>query len=303
MNSFVLEVHGLCKKYGHQLVLNHFDMRVQQGSIYGFVGENGAGKTTLIRLIAGLDFPTCGKLSLFDESDPRILRRQRSRMGFLIEGPALYLDMTARQNLEMICIQRGIPDKQEIDHILELMSLKENSNKKVHNFSLGMRQRLGIAIALLGEPEFLILDEPINGLDPTGILEIRDILIGLNKRKGTTILISSHILPELENMATHYGFIHKGRMLQEITAENLAKKCRQFVLLKTDNKEKAAAILEDELHSHEFDVYPDGSIHIFDLINRSEEVAACLTTHQIAVKEITICGERLENYFKNLIGV
>lgn len=302
MAKTIFEAQNVEKKFFRHAVLKDFNMKITEGSIYGFVGENGAGKTTLIRLIAGLDFPTSGKIFLFGDSKQDALIQQRRRTGFIIESPALYMDMTAKQNLEMIRVQRGIPEKESIHDMLELFSLQETNHKKVRDFSLGMRQRLGIAMALIGEPEFLILDEPINGLDPTGILEIRNLLVKLNQQRGTTILISSHILSELDNMATHYGFIHKGKMLQEISSKALAEKCRRYLLLRVGNLQKVTALLETEFHSVQFEVYPDKSIHIYDLLDQSLELSNCLAKYQIPVQEITTCGDKLETYFENLIG-
>lgn len=297
--TMVLDTCALTRRYGRNMVLDGLNLSIPQGSVYGLVGENGAGKTTLIRMMAGLDFPTSGSLTLFGKED---LVEQRRRMGFLIESPALYLDMNARQNLELVRIQRGIPGKSRVDELLERLSLQNTGRKRVRDFSLGMRQRLGIAVAMLGEPEFLVLDEPINGLDPTGILEIRTLLQELNEHKGTTILISSHILPELESLATHYGFLHHGRLIQNITARELGERCRQYILLCVDKPECAAAILESELHSTQFSIYPDHSIHIYDRLDNKAEISACLARHQITVLELTTKGDSLETYFQRLIG-
>lgn len=296
----VFEAEHLTKRYGRHTVLDSLCLAVPQGSIYGLVGENGAGKTTLIRLMAGLDFPTSGGFSLFGET--KCLARQRRRMGFLIEGPALYWDMTARQNLELVRIQRGVPEKDCVEELLERLSLGDAASKRVRSLSLGMRQRLGIAAALLGEPEFLVLDEPINGLDPTGIVEIRRLLLEWNRQKGTTLLISSHILPELESLATRYGFLHHGRLLQDISATELGERCRRFVLLRVPEPERAAALLESELRCTRFTVYPDRSLHIYGLLDRTAELSACLARHGVPVQEMTVKGDSLETYFQRLAG-
>lgn len=295
----VFEANQVEKRYRSQQVLSSCSMQVPKGGIYGFVGENGAGKTTMIRLLAGLDFPTGGELLLFGSKD---LRRQRARAGFIIETPALYLDMTAQQNMEMVRLQRGIPEKERISALLEQLSLKEAGKKRVRNFSLGMRQRLGLAMALLGSPEFLVLDEPINGLDPTGILEVRMLLKKLNQEQGTTILISSHILAELDNMATNYGFLHKGKMLQEISAKALAEKCRRYLLLRVENPTKAAALLEIRFPGANLEVYPDQSIHAYDLLGREAEASRFLTEQGIPLWEMAVCGDSLESYYSHLIG-
>ncbi|MBR6483649.1 MAG: ATP-binding cassette domain-containing protein, partial [Clostridiales bacterium] len=202
MNSIVMETKGITKKYKHTLALDNVALKLEKGKIYGFIGQNGAGKTTLIRLITGLSFPTGGEISLWGKTGEKELQEQRKRIGSLIEGPALYPYMTAYQNMETQRIQRGIPDKSIIDKTLKLVGLEDTGKKKVRNFSLGMKQRLGIAVALLNTPEFLILDEPINGLDPSGIVDVRNLIKKLNKEYGMTILISSHILEELYNTAT-----------------------------------------------------------------------------------------------------
>lgn len=197
MNDYVIRAINITKVFKRHKVLDDISINIKKGDIYGFVGKNGAGKTTLIRVIAGLVIPNSGQVELFGEADDMEIVKQRSRMGTLIEAPSLYLNMTARENLELIKIQRGIPGTKCIDEALNLVGLKDIEKKKTKNFSLGMKQRLGIAMALLSDPELLILDEPINGLDPIGIKEIRELLLKLNKERGTTILISSHILSEL----------------------------------------------------------------------------------------------------------
>ena len=203
----ILEAKDICKAYGKNMVLNQVNLTIKAGEIYGLVGENGAGKSSLMKVITGLTKPTSGEISLFGKKN---LEDERNKIGCLIENPALYMDMTARQNLEIQRTQRGIPGKSSIDEVLEIMDLKDAGNKRVKAFSLGMKQRLGIAIALLGRPQLLILDEPINGLDPTKIKYVREVLKNMNEEDGTTILISSHILPELHQLATVYGFIHHG---------------------------------------------------------------------------------------------
>ncbi|HEX3027424.1 MAG TPA: ATP-binding cassette domain-containing protein, partial [Clostridia bacterium] len=217
MNEPILETKGLTKKYRGTLALDHMNLTLRRGEIYGFIGENGAGKTTTIRLITGLSFPTEGHLSLFGRSGEKQLQKQRERMGCMVETPALYKNMTAEQNLEAQRIQRGIPEKECIKETLKLVGLSDTGKKAARHFSLGMRQRLGIAMALLNDPEFLILDEPINGLDPSGIVEIRELMKQLNREKGITILVSSHNLSELYQTATRYILLHKGRLLEELS--------------------------------------------------------------------------------------
>ena len=246
MNVTVFEAINITKKYRNTLALNQVSMSVMQGDIYGFIGENGAGKTTMIRLLTGLAEPTTGKIALFGESNKE-LAKQRERIGCIIESPSLYLDMTAYENLEVQRLQRGIPGKGCIDNALALVGLKDTGKKKAKDFSLGMRQRLALAIALLGNPEFLVLDEPINGLDPTGIIELRNLLKRLNKERGITILISSHILTELHQLANRYGILHEGKLLQEITATELDKRCKKHLLLQVNDVAAASVLLENKV--------------------------------------------------------
>ena len=246
MKELILKTYNLTKKYGNQIVVDNVNMTIKKGDIYGFIGQNGAGKTTLIRLITGLIHKSNGEIELFGGSGEKALNEARTMIGSLIETPSFYGNMTARENLEVSRLVRDIPGKNCIDEVLNLVGLNDVEKKKVKNFSLGMRQRLGIANALMGNPKLLILDEPINGLDPMGIVEIRELLKKINKEKDMTILISSHILSELSELATTYGIISKGRLIEEITANELNEKCRQYIDLIVDDTAKAVAWLERE---------------------------------------------------------
>ena len=281
--------------------LNQVSMSVMQGDIYGFIGENGAGKTTMIRLLTGLAEPTTGKIALFGESNKK-LAKQRDRIGCIIESPSLYLDMTAYENLEVQRLQRGIPGKGCIDNALALVGLKDTGKKKAKDFSLGMRQRLALAIALLGNPEFLVLDEPINGLDPTGIIELRNLLKRLNKERGITILISSHILTELHQLANRYGILHEGKLLQEITATELDKRCKKHLLLQVNDVAAASVLLESKLNTSNFSVMPDKSIHLYDYVENAGKVSALLSANNITIYQLAQSGDSLETYYTNLIG-
>ena len=230
------------------------------------------------------------------------MQRERARIGCTIEMPALYKDMTAQQNLEIQRGQRGIPDKKCISKTLELVGLPHTDKKKVNHFSLGMKQRLALAIALLGEPEFLILDEPVNGLDPTGIIELRELLKKLARENHVSILISSHILSELNQLATCYGFLHHGRLLKQITAKELNEECRRHIKLKTDDTKRTAAILEEQLNIKNFSVYPDNFIRIYEKLDETHTISKTLSANDIVVEEMSIQGEELETYFENLIG-
>ncbi|MBR2295507.1 MAG: ATP-binding cassette domain-containing protein [Clostridiales bacterium] len=302
MESIVMEAKGITKKYRGNAALNNVSLRLQKGKIYGFIGQNGAGKTTLIRMITGLAFPTEGEISLWGKSGERELQEQRKRIGSLIEGPALYGNMTAYQNMEVQRIQRGIPDRSVIDKTLELVGLSDTGKKKVRNFSLGMRQRLGIAAALLNTPEFLILDEPINGLDPAGIKDIRNLVKKLNREYGMTILISSHILEELYNTATDFILIDKGRIIEELSESELNEKCKQHIEIKTPVSEKAIMVLEQKLGTDNFKVMPDGTIRLYDYLDDLETVASSLASEQVLVTGLAITGDTLEDYFLAKIG-
>ena len=253
MTKFICETKNLSKKYKDFYALKNVNLTIPKGEIYGLVGENGAGKTTLIRLLTGLNFKSEGEIILFGHKDN--LQHERSKIGCTIEMPALYKDMTASQNLEVQRIQRGIPNKKCITDTLELIGLSNAGKKRVANFSLGMKQRLALGVALLGEPEFLILDEPVNGLDPTGIIELRELLKKLVKEREVTILISSHILSELHQLATCYGFLHKGELLKQISTEELNEECKRHICLRTDNIQKTTLLLEQKGNINNYSVY------------------------------------------------
>ena len=297
-----MEAKGITKKYRQTLALDNVALKLEKGKIYGFIGQNGAGKTTLIRLITGLAFPTGGELSLWGKTGEKELQEQRKRIGSLIEGPALYTNMTAYQNMEVQRIQRGIPDKSIIDKTLKIVGLADTGKKKVRNFSLGMKQRLGIAIALLNTPEFLILDEPINGLDPAGIKEIRNLIKTLNKEYGMTILISSHILEELYNTATDFILIDKGHIIEELSEAELNEKCKQHVEIKTMDPQKAIMVLENKLNTDNFKVMPDNTIQLYDHLDDLETIAVAMAEEKVLVTGLAVTGDTLEDYFLNKIG-
>ncbi|WP_040205338.1 ABC transporter ATP-binding protein [Neobacillus jeddahensis] len=302
MSDYVLKVNNLSKKFKNQVALNKVNLSIKKGAIYGFIGQNGAGKSTLIRIVSGLADKTSGTVELFGYNNGQELIKARKRMGTIIEGPALYPHMTAAENLEAHRLLKGIPGKECVEKTLALVGLQDTGKKKAKNFSLGMKQRLGIAITLLGDPEFLILDEPINGLDPMGVVEIRELLKRLNQEYGITILISSHILSELYLLATHYGIIHKGNLLEQLTLDELNAKCKQYLHIKVDNTEKAATIIETRLKTNDFEVMPNGVIKLFDSIDESGKVSSILVNENLVIEELMPMGQDLESYFMKRIG-
>lgn len=301
MDSFVLQTNDLTKIYRRQRVVDRVNMTIKTGDIYGFIGLNGAGKSTFMRMIAGLTMPTSGQFSLFGQANPQDIHRSRQRIGTLIETPALYPHMTANQNLEAYRLQRGIPGRDCIEQVLAQVNLTDTKDKKVKDFSLGMRQRLGIGIALLGEPEFLILDEPINGLDPVGVVEIRELLQQLNEDHGVTILISSHILSEVHQLATHYGMIHQGKLIEQLSAKQLEEKCGSYLLLKVSQPEKATVILERALETTIFEVLPDQSIKLYSHVDNPLYISKLLTKHDIHIEQLSPQHDTLEAYFSRLV--
>lgn len=302
MSEYCLKTQALSKKYGKSVVLDHVNMKINNGEIYGLIGKNGAGKTTLIRLITGLSKPSNGSIELFGEFSEKELKVQRKRMGTLVEMPAMFEDMTAAENLEFLRLQKGIPGKKCIDENLRKVGLLDSKNKKVKKYSLGMKQRLGIAMALLGDPEFIILDEPTNGLDPVGIVEIRELLKRLNKEDGVTILISSHLLSELYQLVTCYGILHNGRIVEEITKAQLDDKCKKAIELKVDDTEKAVWVLETILNIKQFKVLPDGIIKVYEYVNEPEIISQALAKEHIIIKQIVIKGDELETYYMKMVG-
>ncbi|MBC1356843.1 ATP-binding cassette domain-containing protein [Listeria booriae] len=302
MRENILETAALSKKFGDNYAVDHVNMTVQKGDIYGFIGKNGAGKTTFIRLITELMYKNGGDVSLFGSTHPKDIHQARKRIGAVIEGPSLYPNMTAHQNLNYYLLQKGIPDKNRINEVLEFVGLENTGRKKYRNFSMGMKQRLGIGLAILHHPDFLILDEPINGLDPMGIIEIRNIILKLNKTYGTTVFISSHILTELALIANRYGIINNGRLVKELSKEELESESRRYLVLKTLNKEVAVQHLESFLELYQYEVHSDGSIRIFEYIDEPEKISQVMFDAGIIITELKVVEANLEEYFIDLIG-
>ena len=301
MTDTVLHTKGLTKRYGAHTAVDRAELTVEKGQIYGLVGRNGAGKTTIIRMVTGQTVPTAGEISLFGATG-KDLMKVRARTGVMVETPSFYPYLTARQNLEYYRIQRGIPGKGTVDQVLEETDLANTGKKIFKNFSLGMKQRLGLALALMNRPDFLLLDEPINGLDPEGIVEFRSLLLELNRQRETTILISSHILSELENLATHYGFIDNGRMLEQISAKALKEKCRACLELSVDSAPAAARALEQGLGARDYEVLPDNVIRLYCHLDEPARVTQLLVESGVALRSIEQKGANLEDYFLSLIG-
>ncbi len=316
--QYVLKAKNLEKKYKDFKAIGHLNINVEKGAIYGLIGKNGAGKTTLIRLVCGLQSPTSGTYSIYGiENTSNEILETRKRIGAIIESPSIYLDMTARENMEEQYLVLGVPSYKNsasnssqnsygssiyydsIDELLNFVGLENTGKKKAKNFSLGMKQRLGIAISLAGNPDFLMLDEPINGLDPQGIVEIRELILKLNKEKKITVLISSHYLDELSKIATHYGFMDNGQIIKEISAEELNKLCKKRIEIKVSDEKECVKYLEEEHISYE--VVDKNIIHIFENINISK-LSLQLAKINCEIIEIHEKDESLENYYINLLG-
>lgn len=296
---YALETEKLSKSYGRFKALDGLDVHVPQGAIYGLVGKNGAGKTTLIRIICGLQSPTSGGFSIYGVPSAGRVNSARTRIGAVVETPSIYSDMSARDNLRMQYRVLGLPSEADIEKLLKLVGLSDTGRKKAGHFSLGMRQRLGIAVALAGSPDLLILDEPINGLDPQGIIEIRELILKLNRELGITVLVSSHNLDELSRIATHYGFINEGRTVREISRQELDKACRRCMRLVVRNMPAFCKVLDES--GLDYMVASPSEAEVYGQISISRLAAAMTEAggELIAVQE---SEESLESYYMNLMG-
>ena len=298
--EYCLETNKLCKQYKGFKALDGLNMHVPKGAIYGFIGKNGAGKTTLIRLICGLQNPTDGSYTLYGEKNTgKGIYAVRRRMGAVVETPSIYLDMTAEENLVQQYRILGIPSMDGISELLALVGVGHTGNKKAKNFSLGMRQRLGIAIALCGSPDFLVLDEPVNGLDPQGIVEMRELILKLNREKQITVLISSHILDELSKLATCYGFIDRGRLVKEISASELEAECRKCKRVTVSDTKTLCRVM-DEMEI-EYSIISDTEADIYSQISVTK-LAAALAKENCEIISMSERGDSLEKYYINLVG-
>lgn len=296
--EYAVNTNLLTKKFGQHTAVNQINLHVKRGEIYGFIGRNGAGKTTCMKMLCGLATPTSGEICLFGKQGAQA-KEMYERIGNLIENPGLYPNMSAGENLKCECLALGIHKKGYIEDILEQVGLQEAGKKKVKNFSLGMKQRLGIGMALLGEPDLLILDEPINGLDPQGIVEVRETLKNLNQKKGMTIMISSHILEELHKVADTFGIIHNGELIQELSKEELEEKCNNYIEITAEHTEYICTVLES-MGIKNYKVVSPNVIQIYERLEESGQINVELTKKDCVIDTIRVAHEKLENYFLEL---
>lgn len=295
--EFVLQTEGLTKKYGRKFVVKDLNIKIRKGDIYGFIGKNGAGKTTTIKMIAGLCRSKSGKMELFN---CKSLAEGRKRIGTVIENPAIYPYLSARQNIEAQRILKGVTDKKVTEDILEIVGLGGVGKKRAKNFSLGMKQRLAIGLALVGDPEFLILDEPINGLDPSGIKDVRELILKLNRELGITILISSHILGELAKISTAYGIISKGELVDQFTTEELKNRVRPALRISVNDPEKAVQVLNDNLGISDCEILGN-DIKVYENIDKVLEINSVLEENEIIIQSFGKIEGDYENYFIKLM--
>lgn len=300
MNEYVIETKQITKAYGSLLALDHVNIHVSRGSIYGLVGDNGAGKSTLLKLLAGHSFSTEGEIRLFGKYEEKELENSRKKIGCLIEQTGFFPNMSVEQILKYYCIQKGIPDTKKVAEMLKLTGIAEKRKSKCINLSLGQKQRLGLAIALMGEPQLLILDEPINGLDPSGIIEFRNLLHRLNKEKNITILLSSHILSELQQIATVYGFLSKGILIEEITSHALHEKCSDCIEIKVSDIEKYSVLLEKQFPKENYKVLPDNNVRIYKPQEQAEVYSRLASDNGVYITGMKTIQSSLEDYYMEL---
>lgn len=300
MTEPILQMKQICKIYDKTPVVDNFDMSVEKGHIYGLIGPNGAGKTTIMKMLAGLAMPDSGEMIFFGET--KGLHEQRRRMSFMIETPIIDTGMTARENMHYVRYVRGIADEKRIEEVLEFVGLGDTGKKVAQKFSLGMKQRLGIGIALLSNPEILVLDEPVNGLDPEGIVDVRKMLKKLSKEQSVTIIISSHLLTELTELCTDFTLINHGKLIESFSAEELLLKCSNHICIKTNDINKTSAILEDKLAIHNYKVINGNEIHLFERLDDIEIISKTITDSGLILTKLTSEGENLEQYYLSKVG-
>lgn len=299
MKNYIVKTNKICKKYKSNFVLKDVSINIKKGDIYGLIGKNGAGKTTLMRIIAGLISETSGDLELFEENKSKI--KNRKRIGVLIETPAFFDDMDAYNNLEYLRIYKGIPGESCVQEKLNLVGLESVEGKLIKDYSIGMKQKLGLAMALLGDPEFLILDEPTNGLDPVGIVKMRELLKKLNREKGITILISSHILSELSQLSNTYGIMNSGKLVEELSMEELKEKSKMLLEIKVDNREKCTWVLENILNINDYKVLNDNIINIYEDLDKASIIIKELAKEDVLISHMVTRCESLEDYVVNVM--
>ena len=302
MAQTLLATRQITKRYGSSVAVDGVSLTLQEGQIYGLVGQNGAGKTTLMRMMTGQTLPSSGELELFGETSPQGIDRMRANLGAVVETPSFFPFFTARENLEYYRRQRGIVGRGCIADALRQVELGDTGSKKFKDFSLGMKQRLGLALALLNRPAMLLLDEPINGLDPMGIAHFRTLIQKLCEENGVTVLISSHILSELESFATCYGFIHRGKLIEQISEKLLRERCRECLELLVDSTEKAAVSIERELGCTNYEILPGGKMRLYEYLDAPAKVTHVLASNGVEISGVNNQGSNLEEYFLSLIG-
>ena len=301
MSDVVLKTRGLCKNYGGRAAVDHVSVEISRGRVYGFIGKNGAGKTTFMRMVCGLAAPNVGDIEIFGATGANLTSARR-KIGSVIETPPLYVNMTAYENMETHRRTVGCKKSEtQIKQILEWLEIADTGRKKTKQFSMGMRQRLGLALTLIDDPDLLILDEPTNGLDPTGIADMRETLKSLVREKNITILISSHILSELHLLATDYGIIHNGKLLKQLTADELKNESKKYISVETDDAAKAGEALK-RIGVTDFETAADGAVHINDASADTAKINSALVSAGVVVRGISEKGQELEEYFLNLIG-
>lgn len=300
--STIIKTTNLTKIYGNQKSVDNLNINVNSGEIYGFIGRNGAGKTTTIRMLLGLIKPTSGKIEIFGEDFFRNQKEILRRIGSIVEVPGFYENLTARENLLINAKIIGVHKKNAIEEALEIVGLQHETKKLVGKYSLGMKQRLGIARALLHYPELLILDEPTNGLDPIGIKEMRKLIKSLAEERNITILISSHILAEVEQLVDHMGIIHEGKLLEELALNTLRKTNRKYLEFQVNDDNKAAMLLEKQFHIFDYEVHDEGNIRVYSHFGQQGQINKLFVQNDIEVLKIMMSEDRLEDYFTKLVG-
>ncbi len=297
--EYVMEIEGLTKTFGKKTAVDNFTLKIEKGHICGLIGPNGAGKTTIMRMMAALTEPDSGEMKFFGSAN---LDEARSRMSFIIEEPYMEHSMTARENMQYLRFIRGVADESRIDKLLDFVGLKDVGKKKVGKFSLGMRQRLGIAMSLLAKPEFMVLDEPINGLDPEGIIDIRKMLLKLTEEEKITILISSHILKELSELCTDYAIVNHGKLIEKLSHEELLLKTKTFIGLRTNDIGRTCTVLEGSLGIRNYKVSPENEIMIYERLEELERISSIVTQNNLTITKINVEGESLEDYYIGKVG-